>query len=1042
MISVRRLFLLAQLVATLAVWGPTACLAQEKSAAAEPAIDAAQAAASESKLLAEIRQLTFEGRRAGEGYFSQDGSRMVFQSEREPGNPFFQIYVLDFETGDQVRVSPGVGKTTCAWIHPSGEQVLFASTHDDPEAKQKQQEELELRASGKERRYSWDYDEHFELYSYDVPTGEITRITNAVGYDAEGSWSPDGKQIVFASNRAAYQRELTEREQTHFDMDKAYMMDLYIMNADGSGLKQLTDAPGYDGGPFFSPDGKSICWRRFSENGATAEIMTMNVDGSNQKQLTNMQAMSWAPYYHPSGEYLIYATNVHGFANFELYMIDVKGRHAPVRVTYTDGFDGLPVFHPDGQRIAWTTNRTSQKQSQIFMARWDHEAARQLLQLDENASEPEAVSAAAASIADTVADFSPQDILRHVDYLCRPELGGRMTGTRGERLATSYVAAYFDSLGLEPAGENGSWFQEFEFTAGAKLGPDNELARGDQQLKTGEDWIPLAFSRSGAVEQGEVVFAGYGIRAPAAEGQEEYDSFVHLDVKDKWVLALRFLPEDVTAERRQHLSRYSSLRYKAMQARDLGARGLILATGPRTQVREQLPPLRFDGAQAGTSIPVLMVTNDVAKTWVATAGKDLVDLQEKLDVGRSVMGFALEDVAVSASIDVQGVRRTGRNVLARLPSVKAGHEPAIIIGAHIDHLGTGPNSSSLAKDEERDGVHWGADDNASGVASMLEIAEYLSDQVKSGKLQTRRDILFAAWSGEELGLIGSDHFAKQRLAQLAHHAHSAGAGDHGPKDAADHEPAAKTTSSTDAAAANPHAANPHADGPVHAAPKLTLASYLSACLNLDMVGRLEKKLVLQGVGSSSIWKREIERRNAAVGLPITLQEDSYLPTDASVFFRAGVPILSAFTGSHSDYHTPRDTPDKLNYEGAAKIARLMGLIARSLALDEEEPDYVEQAAPKEGERRANLRAYLGTIPDYAEEGVKGVLLSGVSKSGPAAEGGVRGGDVIVELAGRKIENIYDYTYAIEALKIGETIKVVVRRGGEKIELQVTPGSRD
>jgi S1-C subfamily serine protease len=155
-----------------------------------------------------------------------------------------------------------------------------------------------------------------------------------------------------------------------------------------------------------------------------------------------------------------------------------------------------------------------------------------------------------------------------------------------------------------------------------------------------------------------------------------------------------------------------------------------------------------------------------------------------------------------------------------------------------------------------------------------------------------------------------------------------------------------------------------------------------------------------------------------------------------------VPILSAFTGAYSEYHTPRDTPATLNYDGAAKIARFMGLVARSLATREAPPDYVPQAGPKPGERRAGLRAYLGTIPDYAESDVKGVKLSGVAAKGPAAQAGVKGGDVIVELAGKKIENIYDYTYAIEALKIGQAVKIVVQRGPARLTLEVTPASRE
>ena len=206
--------------ATLLMSG--SAIGQEQSSSTEtevePAIDAAEA---EGNLLQSIRQITFEGRRAGEGYFSSDGTRMVFQSERESGNPFYQIYLTDLETGDIERVSPGSGKTTCAWIHPDGERVLFASTQDDPEAVRKQQQELDMRASGEQRRYAWDYDENFELYETVPGSGQYKRLTDARGYDAEGSYSPDGRQIVFASNRAAYEKELTGKAKEMFAIDPA-----------------------------------------------------------------------------------------------------------------------------------------------------------------------------------------------------------------------------------------------------------------------------------------------------------------------------------------------------------------------------------------------------------------------------------------------------------------------------------------------------------------------------------------------------------------------------------------------------------------------------------------------------------------------------------------------------------------------------------------------------------------------------------------------------------------------------------------------------
>jgi Tol biopolymer transport system component len=979
----------------------------------------------EAEFLTQLRQLTFEGRRSGEGYFSADGKRMVFQSEREPGNPFYQIYMLDRETGDLQRVSPGHGKTTCAWIHPDGHHVLFASTQMDPEAQAKQKAENEQRASGKERRYSWDYDATYELMEWDQTTGQYRSLTRVDGYDAEGSYSPDGQWIAFASNRRAYSGALTPSEKALFEHDPASATDLYLMRRDGSELKRLTDTVGYDGGPFFSPDGRRICWRRFREDGAAAEIYTMAIDGSDVRCLTSMGAVSWAPMYHPSGDYLIFGSNPEGFGNFELYVVDAQGKSQPQRVTFTDGFDSLPSFTPDGTEIAWTSNRTANKQSQIFIAKWNDAAARKSLGLEASkvsslhsdlASDDrrEAQQSAAASMA----DFQAADIGRHVDFLCRPELGGRLTGSEGELRATAYVAAFLESQGLQGAGADGNWFEPFPFTAGVDLGSDNQLTWGDISYRVNEDWRPLAFSKSTQIPATSIAFAGYGIVAPKENGQAEYDSYVHLDVEGKWVLVLRHYPSDVDAERKQHLSRFASLRYKAMAARDRGAVGLIVVSGPSSGVRNQLVPLQLDGALAGSSLAVISVTDSVAKGWFEGTEDSLETLQTELDRGEMMMGFDLPKAKLTARTDVKQIRKSGRNVLGWLRSGNPHASGMVIVGAHIDHLGSGQSGSSLAKEEEKGGVHRGADDNASGVAGMMEIAQYLAHQQRTGKLVLKHDVLFAAWSGEELGLIGSGHFADEFFKlypnRLAH----------------------------DPPSSAPGALQPVEPITSPEPPKAgSLYPGVVAALNLDMIGRLRDNVVLQGVGSSTAWPQEIEKRNAVVGLSVKLQNDSYLPTDASTFFMKGVPILSAFTGNHAEYHTPRDTPDLINYDGAAKIAQLMGLIARSLASSDSVPDYVSQKAPENQGVRASLIVYLGSIPDYSAGDIQGVRLSGVNPTGPAAKAGVLAGDIVVELAGRKVENIYDYTFAIDTLKVNQETDVVVKRGKEVLRLKVTPTSR-
>ena len=949
-------------------------------------------------LLGGIHQLSFEGLRAGEGYFSRDATRLVFQSEREPGNPFYQIYTLDLRSGRARRISPGVGKATCGWIHPGGRRALFASTHLDPNAEAEQVAELESRAQGKQKRYAWDYDEHYDLFSVPLdspgsPTPQA--LTTALGYDAEASWSPNGRTILFASNRHAYAPGSgVDREK--LARDPAYFIELYRMDASGRNVRRLTQHPGYDGGPFFSPDGERVVWRRFSEDGTTAEIYTMRADGSDVRRVTKLGALSWAPFYHPSGEYLIFTTNLHGHGNFELYLVDARGEHPPVRVTRSDGFDGLPAFSPDGEELVWTSNRTVDGRSQLFRASWNDARARLRLGLPDK-SGPQAAPLLPLPPR-TEPGIREEDLRAHVQALASDVTEGRLTGTAGERIATSYVARAFRVIGVDPAGDSGTYFQTFGFTAGVSLGAGNkmEILNADAAEATGfvvdRDWRPFAFSREGEVASTPVVYAGYGIVAPAGEEQRAIDHYAGLDVRGRWVLVFRYVPNSLSPESRQHLHRYSSLRYKAMLARDRGAAGLLVMSGPNSGVRNQVAPLRFDVSLAGSSIAALSLSDAVARALLAGSGTNLATLHDSADSASAAPGSLIPGVEVSAQIDLEHQRGSGRNVIARL---QMGPEPSrdfVVMGAHVDHLGRGEGSSSLARDNEKGAIHPGADDNASGVAALLEVAEELASGVADGELSGQRDIIFAAWSGEEIGLLGSSWWAD-------------------------------------------HAADPHTPGS-------TLADRVAAYLNFDMVGRMKGPVALYGTGSSNAWSGEIEQANVRIALPIRPHPDGLLPTDANVFINRGVPILAAFTGAHSDYHTPRDTPEKLDYTGLRKIADLMGEIAISLADRPEAPDFVAPAPQAAQRGPSGIRVYLGTLPDYARSDVAGLALSGVTGGGPAEIAGLRAGDVVVEVAGKKIENIYDYTYALDALKVGKAVRIVVVRGDDRIALEIIPASRD
>lgn len=362
---------------SLHVAAAVACLAVAQLGAA--ALQQAAPALQERDFLSRTRRITVEGRRSGEGYFSPDGTRMVFQSERDPSNPWYEIFTLDMTNGDIKRISSGVGKTTCSYFRPNSDEILYSSTHLDPKSKQYQEEELAFRASGKQRRYSWDYDPEMDIFALSEKTGALKRLTTARGYDAEAAYSPDGQWIIFTSMRSAYSRALNPTETKALETDPSLFADIYIMRADGTGQKQLTTEWGYDGGPFFTADGQRIVWRHFDDTGLLAELWTMNLDGRDQRQVTTFGAMSWSPFQHPSGDYFIFSSNKLGFENFELFIVDTAGTKEPVRVTYTDGFDSLPVFTPDGKQLSWTSTRSGGSEGQIFLAQWNHEKALEAL---------------------------------------------------------------------------------------------------------------------------------------------------------------------------------------------------------------------------------------------------------------------------------------------------------------------------------------------------------------------------------------------------------------------------------------------------------------------------------------------------------------------------------------------------------------------------------------------------------------------------------------------------------------------------------------
>lgn len=316
---------------------------------------------SENKHLKNMRQLTHDFARAGEGYFSPDMKEIIFQAEeKDTGNPYYQIFIMNLSSGKYRRVSPGLGKTTCSYFTPDGKRILFASSHLDPDAKKQYDDEYrrreEERRTGKRRRYLWDFDPHMDLFTADRDGSHLQRLTDTPGYDAEGSYSADGKQIVFCSNRSGPEN-----------------LELYIMDADGKNVRQLTHAPGcYNGGPFFSPDGKRVIFRSDRKKKDHLQLYVINADGTGERALTDdLNWVHWAPYWHKDGKHIIYTAADHSDPtkrpNYDLYWMDIDSGKK-TRLTFAPGADVLPVFSPDGSKVMWTSTRDGRSPAQLHIA--------------------------------------------------------------------------------------------------------------------------------------------------------------------------------------------------------------------------------------------------------------------------------------------------------------------------------------------------------------------------------------------------------------------------------------------------------------------------------------------------------------------------------------------------------------------------------------------------------------------------------------------------------------------------------------------------
>jgi Tol biopolymer transport system component len=575
-----------------------------------------------------------------------------------------------------------------------------------------------------------------------------------------------------------------------------------------------------------------------------------------------------------------------------------------------------------------------------------------------------------------------QQYEKDVRTLAAPNTEGRGIGTKGIEIAADYIESRLKSLGLKPAFDT-SYRQPFPVKTGVALGKANFLTG-----VADDAWSPLGFSSSGDVK-GAVVFAGYGISAPTIG----YDDFAGVDVKGKVVLMLRYEPQekdDASPFDGRRPSRWSAMRYKVLQARERGATAVIFATGPlQDDEKDKLPPLVNDGPRSPAGIPVIQVKTSVAQKWIGT---DLAQWQRDVDRDLAPRSFVLNDLqpearrlygTISGHVEVNDTFATTENLAAILPGRGALANEVVVLGAHYDHLGYGGEGSMKPNVHD---IHPGADDNASGVAGVLGAAERLSKSLED--VQNRRTIVFMLFSAEETGLAGSEYLV-----------------DHPPVD-------------------------------MHR---------VVAMVNLDMIGMMkDETLIAFGSESAGEWKAELDRIATVNKLTIKASGDGYGPSDQTSFYAAHIPVMHFFTGAHERYHTPEDKAEFLNYAGAEKTVAVVADLMTSLARGTLTPRYARgtTAPAMQGDSRG-YGAYLGTVPDYRAMDAKdgGVLLADVRPGSAAEKAGIKGGDRIVEMAGTRIENLYDMTYALQDHRPGQTIDVVVVRAGERTKLRATLGTR-
>ncbi len=578
--------------------------------------------------------------------------------------------------------------------------------------------------------------------------------------------------------------------------------------------------------------------------------------------------------------------------------------------------------------------------------------------------------------------ITADELRTHVRYLASDELEGRGTGQPGNDKAAAYIAKQLAAYGVLPGGDGSGYLQTFEFVARVEPGAGNRLALsgsgvsgGTQSIEGSDDIMPLALSSTGSAT-GDLVFAGYGLTVP----DKQYDDYAGLDVQGRIVVILRFGPEGDAPH--SDFTRHTSLRNKARLAREKGAAGIVLITGPKDSDTDDPLRLSYDRVPDHSGLPAVSVRRAFIEPLLKAHGHDLRAIQDTIAATKKPISFPLAGASATLQAELLRVKDTTANVIGYLPAAQASESAeVVVIGAHFDHLGFGgPGSGSVKPDTVA--VHNGADDNASGTSGLLEIVQEISGR----RAELKRNVVFAFFSGEELGTLGSLHY-------VAH-------------------------------------------------PKFPLDRTV-AMLNLDMVGRLTNTtLTVGGSGTSGAWAGLLARHNADSALTLQLNPDGFGPSDHAAFYGKDIPVLFFFTGVHGDYHSPADDADVLNYEGLEQVARFADAVAVDIIQGAEKPAFVRvQSQP--GAMGGDSRGFavtLGIVPDYSESS-SGMKISGVRANGAAEKAGLKTGDVIVGLAGKKILSIYDYMGILGELKAGDEVAVDVLRDGKPMSFKATMEKR-